>query len=104
MTYYAEKQKDATKQAVYWFWLVIITIGVATWYYAFKGFVHKCPEPAKPLLIERVIEIQEEVGARPDGVIGPESTGLINAKTKEELPEYCNRQAIASMNRMAGKE
>ena len=66
--------------------------------------LHGRRDEVKPLLIERIIEIQEEVGARPDGVIGPESTGLINAQTKEELPEYCNRQAVASMERMAGKE
>ena len=44
-------------------------------------------EPTEPpLVIELVMDIQEAVGARPDGVIGPNSTALMNAQTKLDKP------------------
>ena len=55
----------------------------------------------EPLVLELIIQIQEEVGARPDGIVGPEFKRLVNARTRQEEPEYCNRMAVASMERMA---
>jgi hypothetical protein len=73
---------------VFMFWLLI------TW---------QPPNDEDVLVIEAIIWIQEEVGARPDGVIGPETTTLANAQSKKDLPEYCNRCAVRSMRMMAGE-
>lgn len=51
------------------------------------------PKPQKKLTIEVLIELQEMVGARPDGVIGPETKRLVNAQCKIEKPEYFNNLA-----------
>jgi len=51
------------------------------------------PELQPKLVIELVFELQEAVGARPDGKIGPETTRLVNAQCEMDKPEYFNKLA-----------
>ena len=55
------------------------------------------PQPIqspKKLVIERVMELQEDVGCKLiDGEIGPETTRLVNAQCIKDANEYYNKLA-----------
>lgn len=73
-----------------------VIVGGTFWFgYECGKIALKYPKPFTPkkLVIERLIAIQEDVGARPDGKIGPETKRLVNAQCKSEKPEYFNKQA-----------
>ena len=72
------------------------------------------PEPQQPLIIgdsnesalviEVVYWLQEEVGAKRDGVVGPETTQLVNAQSKLDEPELFNKYAAKFMTPSGAKE
>lgn len=73
-----------------------VIVGGVFWFsWECSKLAHKYQKPFTPkkLVIERLIAIQEDVGARPDGKIGPETTRLVNAQCELEKPEYFNKQA-----------
>lgn len=73
----------------------VIVSGTFWFGYECGKLARKFPEPFTPkkLIIECLIAIQEDVGARPDGKIGSETTRLVNAQCELEKPEYFNKQA-----------
>ena len=70
--YYKLKAKDSQEQTIIVIWLVIIAVCFGTWYCTFKWVTHKCPEPQQARIMS-IIELQEVIGAEPDGIIGPDT-------------------------------
>ena len=92
--YYDEKAKDSEKQLLYITWMAIIVVAVATWYCTVRWLTHKCPELQQDRIMS-IIEIQEAVGAEPDGIPGPDTM------TKWDYA-YANQEANRFMTPSGG--
>ena len=97
--YYEDKAKDSEQQAVYLLYLVIIALVFGTWYCSFKWLTHKCPEPQPRIM--SIIELQEAVGAEPDGIVGPDT---IAAWQQYERDVIFNEYAAPYFTKSGGKE
>ena len=97
--YYKDKAKDSKKQSIYLIWLVILVICVVPWR-TYKWITHKCPEPQPPRLMS-IIELQEALGAKPDGIVGPETIRLWQQYERDVI---FNQYAAKYMTPSGGKE
>jgi len=88
---------------------MVFLIGITFWFgWECGKLAKRYPEPFTPkkkLVIERVMDIQREVGCvKIDGEIGPESKTKINKQTKLDEPEYFNKLAAPYFTPSGAKE
>jgi hypothetical protein len=75
--------------------LFVLPCGLAFWWT--RAYRNQCiakPQPEPVFVFDKVCELQKMVGAKRDGVIGPETMRLVNEAVLAEEPNYCNYHAI----------
>ena len=66
-------EAEMKNQSTHYSWIVLaMAIFIIVVYaFAIKGFFYEPPEPELP----SIIDIQRAVGAKPDGIVGPDTIG-----------------------------